>query len=63
CVAVPVALTGGRVVASVAVQAPVARMTVASALRHVAALRRAADALATTMEDANGARAQQRARK
>ncbi len=50
CVAVPVVLSAGRVVASVAVQAPVARMTITTALRHVAALRRAADALAATME-------------
>jgi IclR family transcriptional regulator, acetate operon repressor len=52
CVAVPVALSDGRIVASVAVQAPVARMPIAMALRHVPTLRRAADALAATMDDA-----------
>lgn len=51
CVAVPVALGGGRVAASVAVQAPVARMSLAAALRHLPALRRAAAALGTTMDD------------
>ncbi len=48
CVAVPVATPEGRVVASVAVHAPVARMPLAAALRHVPALRRAATALGTT---------------
>jgi DNA-binding IclR family transcriptional regulator len=48
CVAVPVATREGRVVASVAVQAPVARMPLAVALRHVPALRRAAAALGAT---------------
>ena len=51
CVAVPVALPNGRVVASVAVQAPVARMPLAAAMRHVVVLRRAAIALGTTMND------------
>lgn len=54
CVAVPVTLADGRAVASVAVQAPVARMPLAAALRHVPALRRAADALAATLDDAAG---------
>ncbi len=48
CVAVPVATPQGRVVASVAVQAPVARMPLAAALAHVPALRRAASALGAT---------------
>ncbi|MEP6679486.1 MAG: IclR family transcriptional regulator [Betaproteobacteria bacterium] len=57
CIAVPVTLRDGRVVASVAVQAPVARMTAATALRHVPALRDAADALAATMDADAGTRA------
>ena len=56
CVAVPVAL-GGRVVASVAVHAPVARMPLAAALRHVPALRRAAAALGATFGVAGSAKA------
>jgi len=55
CVAVPVVLHDGRVVASVAVQAPVARMPVAAALGHVPALRRAADAMAATLNDGESA--------
>ena len=50
CVAVPVALADGRVVASVAVQAPVARMPLPAAMTHVPALRDAAAALAATMD-------------
>jgi DNA-binding IclR family transcriptional regulator len=50
CAAVPVALANGRVVASVALQAPIARMSLAAALRHVPALRRAASALGATMD-------------
>jgi IclR family acetate operon transcriptional repressor len=49
CVAVPVSVDG-RVVASVAVQAPVARMPLAAALGHVPALRDAAAALGATFE-------------
>jgi len=56
CVAVPVTLADGRVVASVAVQAPVARMPLATALTHVPALRDAATALAATMDDAPAGR-------
>jgi len=48
CVAVPVATPQGRVVASVAVQAPVARMSLAAALSHAPLLRRAAAALGAT---------------
>jgi IclR family transcriptional regulator, acetate operon repressor len=58
CVAVPVVAAEGRVVASVAVHAPVARMPLAAALRHVPALRRAAAALGATFATAaRGARA------
>lgn len=49
CVAVPVAGTGHRVVASVAVQAPRVRMSLEGALGHVPALREAAVALARTL--------------
>ena len=48
CVAVPVATLDGRVVASVAVHAPVARMSLAAAHGHVQALRQAAAALGAT---------------
>ncbi len=51
CVAVPVATADGRVVASVAVHAPVARMPLAAAHGHVQALRRAAAALGATFSD------------
>ena len=49
CVAVPVTDAKGRICASVAVHAPVARMPLAHALRHLSPLRRAADALAATL--------------
>ena len=55
CVAVPVATPQGRVVASVAVQAPVARMPLAAALSHVPVLRRAAAALGATFAQAPAA--------
>ncbi len=48
CVAVPVSSADGRAVASVAVHAPVARMTLERALAHVPALERAAEALGAT---------------
>lgn len=48
CVAVPVPAHDGRTVASVAVHAPVARMTLDRALAHVPALERAAEALGAT---------------
>ncbi len=48
CVAVPVSAPDGRAVASVAVHAPVARMSLDRALAHAPALRRAADALGAT---------------
>lgn len=50
CVAVPVVLQDGRVCASVAVQAPVARLPVARALEHVPLLTRAAASMAETFE-------------
>ncbi len=48
CVAVPVSDAGGRAIAAVAMQAPVARMPLARALEHLPQLRRAAAAMATT---------------
>jgi DNA-binding IclR family transcriptional regulator len=48
CVAVPVVVARGRVAASVAVHAPVARLSLAQALGLAPALRRAADALAAS---------------
>jgi DNA-binding IclR family transcriptional regulator len=54
CVAVPVTSTGGRVVAGVAVHAPVARMSLAQALAHVPALERAAAALGASFGAENG---------
>ncbi|MCD6663051.1 MAG: IclR family transcriptional regulator [Comamonas sp.] len=49
CVAVPVRLAGSRAVrCAVALQAPVARMTLAQALQHLPHLRQAATALART---------------
>ncbi|MCC6867218.1 MAG: IclR family transcriptional regulator [Burkholderiales bacterium] len=51
CVAVPVMTSAGRNVACVAVHAPVARMTLARALEHVPALKRAATALGATFGD------------
>lgn len=50
CVAVPVRATSGRVVASVAIQAPVARMPLASVLAHRAALEQAANELGRTLD-------------
>ena len=50
CVAVPVMLGDGRLCASVAVQAPVARLSIARALEYVPLLKRAAEILATTFE-------------
>jgi IclR family acetate operon transcriptional repressor len=49
CVAVPVT-AGGRVAACVAVHAPVARMPLASAMGHLPALRRAAQALGASFD-------------
>jgi IclR family transcriptional regulator, acetate operon repressor len=50
CVAVPVVLNDGRLCASLAVQAPVARLSVARALDHVPSLMRAAQSMAGTFE-------------
>ncbi len=50
CVAVPVMLKDGRICASVAVQAPVARMSVARGLQQVPLLTRAAASMAETFE-------------
>jgi IclR family acetate operon transcriptional repressor len=61
CVAVPVETPEGRVVASVAVHAPVARMPLAAALRHVPALRQAAAAMGATFGAASAAKAGRRA--
>jgi IclR family acetate operon transcriptional repressor len=55
CIAVPVATPGGRVVASVAVHAPVARMPLAVALGHRPLLENAARDLGTTFEAAKDA--------
>ncbi len=44
-------LADGRVIASVAVHAPAARMPIVAALRHVTTLRNAAGALAATLDD------------
>jgi len=56
CVAVPVRDGSGRSVASLAVQAPVARLTAIRAMEHVPVLKRAAAAMAATFEtvEANG---------
>ena len=51
CVAVPVLSRDGKPCASVAVQAPVARMSMDKALAHVPALRRAAVALTQTYHE------------
>jgi len=51
CVAVPVMARGGRAIASVAVHAPVARMTLDRALSLAPALRRAAGALGASFDD------------
>jgi DNA-binding IclR family transcriptional regulator len=48
CVAVPIADANGQTAAALAVQAPTARLSLARAMEHVPALRRAADALAAT---------------
>jgi len=48
CVAVPVVIARGRVAASVAVHAPVARLSLVQALGLAPALKRAADALAAS---------------
>ncbi|MBI2312688.1 MAG: IclR family transcriptional regulator [Betaproteobacteria bacterium] len=50
CVAVPVLGRDERVLASLAVQAPVARLSVTRAMDHVPALRRAAQAMAATFD-------------
>jgi IclR family acetate operon transcriptional repressor len=50
CVAVPVTLTNGRLCASVAVQAPVARLPLARALEFVPILQQAARQMAATYE-------------
>jgi DNA-binding IclR family transcriptional regulator len=56
CVAVPVMGRDGRTCASVAVHAPVARMSVDQALTHLPALRRAAVALTQTYQEDKVAR-------
>ncbi len=50
CVAVPVADTGRRVCAAIAVHAPVSRMPLERALEHLPSLQRAAAAMAATFE-------------
>ena len=50
CIAVPITLKDGRLCASLAVQAPLARLTIARALEHVPLLTRAAESMATTFE-------------
>ncbi len=49
CVAVPMRVAHRRVAAAVAVHAPVSRMPIETALRHLPALERAAAALAQTL--------------
>lgn len=49
-VAVPVRDAGGRMIASVALQAPVARLPLARAMEYVPSLQAAASAIATTFE-------------
>jgi DNA-binding IclR family transcriptional regulator len=49
CVAVPVRIARGRVAAAVAVHAPVSRLPLDEALKHLPDLERAADALAETL--------------
>jgi len=56
CVAVPVLSRDGKPCASVAVHAPVARMSMQQALAHVPALRRAAVALTQTYQQGEIAR-------
>lgn len=60
CVAVPVLSWDGKPCASVAVHAPVARMSMDQALTHAPALRRAAVALTQTYQDDEAARPRQR---
>lgn len=55
CVAVPVLSREGKPCASVAVHAPVARISMDKALAQVQALRRAADALTQTYQEDDGA--------
>lgn len=50
CVAVPVFDSSGRIAASLAVQAPIARLPLARAMEQVPALRSAAEAMAATFE-------------
>jgi IclR family transcriptional regulator, acetate operon repressor len=50
CVAVPVMDGSGRDIASLAIQAPIARMTLARAMEHVPMLRTAAAAIAATFD-------------
>lgn len=50
CVAVPVTDKNGQTIASIAVQAPVARLSLARAMDHVPELRRAAEATAATFD-------------
>ena len=54
CVAVPITLKNGQTCASLAVQAPVARLSVARALEYVPLLNRAAERMAATYEAAEG---------
>jgi len=51
CVAVPVLSRDGKLCASVAVHAPVARMSLDQALAHVPALRRAANSMTQTYQE------------
>lgn len=60
CVAVPVLSRDGKPCASVAVHAPVARMSMDKALAHVPALRRAAVALTQTYQEDEVARPRRR---
>jgi IclR family acetate operon transcriptional repressor len=60
CVAVPVLSREGKPCASVAVHAPVARMSMKQALAHVPALRRAAAALTQTYQEGEAARPRRR---
>lgn len=60
CVAVPVLSRSGKPCASVAVHAPIARMSMDQALAHVAALRRAAIALTQTYQESEVARPRRR---
>lgn len=52
CIAVPVPDSSGRSVASLAVQAPIARLTASRAMEYVPTLRRAALAMAETFDTA-----------